>query len=480
MPPTVNGPLSFRRYRAAFFSVVGLLAAVTAFTLWNELRTNTRIDELFGAALEREALIGRIRVDAAVLENLVDDHIRATTDDARQLADAHMEETLADAKDARLAYTRDLPAGEKELWRKFDDTAHALAQSARVALRFSNRREAERARQHLEAELRPIAEQLNALAGELAHKDAEVTRALLHERESLRTKTTFLGALMALSAVVLALGVGASMAQVLRRQEHTIQQQMAELDRRNHELDAFASRVAHDLVSPLSPLRGYLTLIRRSESVTDPDVREMLADAESSATRMADLVEALLRFCRAGKRNEGPPCELDTAVSAILLEQEQVATLNGVVIERKLAPHVAVDVPAQLVQSIAQNLISNAVKYSAGRPSAQVVVYTGREGDEAVLEVTDNGPGMSEAVLGRLYQPFFRAPEARGLPGQGLGLATTKRLVDAHGGTLRIRSAPGVGTTATVRFRCVELPRTEPGASPARASPQSGALASVR
>ncbi|MGZ6076614.1 MAG: sensor histidine kinase, partial [Myxococcaceae bacterium] len=125
----MNGPLSFRRYRAAFFSVVGLLATVTAFTLWNELRTNARIDELFGAALEREALIGRIRVDAAVLENLVDDHIRATNDDERQLADAHMEETLADAKEARLAYTRDLPSGEKELWRRFDDTAHALAQS---------------------------------------------------------------------------------------------------------------------------------------------------------------------------------------------------------------------------------------------------------------------------------------------------------------------------------------------------------------
>ncbi|HEY3587409.1 MAG TPA: HAMP domain-containing sensor histidine kinase, partial [Myxococcaceae bacterium] len=250
---------------------------------------------------------------------------------------------------------------------------------------------------------------------------------------------------------------------VLRRQEHTIQQQLAELDRRNHELDSFASRVAHDLVSPLSPLRGYLTLIKRSESVTDPDVKEMLTDAEASATRMAELVEALLRFCRAGKRNEGPPCELDTAVSAILLEQDQVAALNGMVIERRLARQVGVDVPAQLVQSIAQNLISNAVKYSAGRPGARVVVYAGREGDEA--------------VLARVYQPFFRAPEARGLPGQGLGLATTKRLVEAHGGTLRIRSTPGSGTTATVRFPSIDHSRTEPSRPPQTVS---GELASAR
>ena len=64
-------------------------------------------------------------------------------------------------------------------------------------------------------------------------------------------------------------------------------------------------------------------------------------------------------------------------------------------------------------------------------------------------------------MLARLYQPFFRAPEARGLPGQGLGLATTKRLVEAHGGTLRVRSAPGSGTTATVRFPSVDHPRSE-------------------
>jgi signal transduction histidine kinase len=211
--------------------------------------------------------------------------------------------------------------------------------------------------------------------------------------------------------------------------------------------------------------------------VTDPDVKEMLTDAEASATRMAELVEALLRFCRAGKRNEGPPCELDTAVSAILLEQDQVAALNGVVIERRLARQVGVDVPAQLVQSIAQNLISNAVKYSAGRPGARVVVYAGREGDEAVLEVTDNGPGMTEAVLARVYQPFFRAPEARGLPGQGLGLATTKRLVEAHGGTLRIRSTPGSGTTATVRFPSIDHSRTEPSRPPQTVS---GELASAR
>jgi two-component system OmpR family sensor kinase len=173
---------SFRRYRAAFVFVVALLALVAGFTLWNELHTNVRIDELFGQALVREQLIGRIRADALDLQDKVNDHIQASSDELRQEADARMEEVLADAKEARMEYTRDIPEGEKEVWKRFDETARQLAQSARVALKFSSRKELERARQHLEAELRPISNKLDTLAAELSAKNAEETRRLLHQR----------------------------------------------------------------------------------------------------------------------------------------------------------------------------------------------------------------------------------------------------------------------------------------------------------
>jgi two-component system, OmpR family, sensor kinase len=457
---------SFRLYRAAFVSVVALLALVAGFTLWNELHTNVRIDELFGEALEREQLIGRIRADALELQDKVNDHIQASTDELRQEADARMEVVLADAKEARMAYTLGLPAGEKEIWTRFDETARQLAQSARVALKFSNRKELERARQHLEAELRPISARLDALAAELSAKNAEETRRLLHQRENLRTKTTLVGTLVAAISIIVALLLGTSMVRILRRQEHTIAAQLEELDRRNQELDAFASRVAHDLVGPLNPLKGYLTLIGRSPAVTDPDVREMLVEAEASATRMAELVESLLRFCRAGTRSEAPGADFDTVVTTILLELDQVATLQDVRLERSLQARVRVDVPATLLQSIARNLVSNAVKYSAGRPSAHVVVRVLAEGNDGVLEVTDNGPGMNEATRARLFQPFFRAPEARGLPGHGLGLATTKRLVEAHGGTIKVQSTPGAGTVVTVRLPLAQV-REESASGPA-------------
>jgi signal transduction histidine kinase len=178
----------------------------------------------------------------------------------------------------------------------------------------------------------------------------------------------------------------------------------------------------------------------------------MLTLAEGSAGRMSEMIEALLRFCRAGNPGEPTVAELDVAVSTILLEVGQSAANQGVHLERHLDSHVPVACSAQLLQSIAQNLLSNAVKYSAGRRDAKVVVRVAKERGEAVLEVIDNGQGMSEASQRSLFQPFFRAPEARGLPGHGLGLATTKRLVEAHGGTIMVRSELNVGTHVSVRF----------------------------
>jgi len=225
--------------------------------------------------------------------------------------------------------------------------------------------------------------------------------------------------------------------------------------------------VAHDLVAPLSPLKGYLTLARRGAS--EEKVRELLTQAESSTSRMTELVEALLNFCRAGKTREGAHGELDTAVSTILLEVSQAAAAAGVSLVRDLQPRVVVRCPPQLLQSIAQNLLSNAVKYTAGRPDPKVSVKLHRDGNEAVLEVADNGPGMNSASLALLFQPFFRAPEMRSTPGHGLGLATTKRLVDAHGGSIVVQSKEGVGTTFTVRLPLVELQPGDGSSTPSTA-----------
>ncbi|QDE66594.1 MULTISPECIES: sensor histidine kinase [Myxococcus] len=450
--------IPIRGYRAGFFFVVVLLSAVTAFTLWTEVRTGSQVDGLVQEALERAGSIGRIRVDALSLEAAIEAHVRATGDAERRAADAVMEQILADIRASSEAYTRNLPQGEKALWYRFNAACQGLADQVRAAAIFSQRREAERARRHLAERIRPLAAELDALGGALEEENAAEARRLVNRLEDLRVRNTALGAGATLLAILLSSLVGWRVTSLLKRQEAIIQGQLEELGRHNQELDAFTRRVAHDLISPLAPLKGYLTLIRRTGAVNDAGALEMLAQCESSAVRMGELIEALLRFCRAGTRGESTVGELDTAVTTVLLEVAQTAAAQGVALERELEPGVAVDCPGQLLQVSARNLLTNAVKYSEGRPDPRVKVRVATEDGMAVLEVVDNGIGMAPGTLASLFQPFFRAPEVRGLPGHGLGLVTTKRVVEAHGGTLVVRSEEGKGTHVVVRFPRVVRP----------------------
>ncbi len=440
--------------RLGFLVILLLMTSGAAFSLLSARRASERIDRLVSASLERERLIGLMRLDAAMLTQAADDHINAVTDEDRQSADKAMDVILAEIQETTQRYSSDLPKGEADLWLRLSAVSARLVKKLDVTIKASNRKEAERARKHLEEEVKPISFELDDVAGSLARKNTEETKALLHELQDVRLRTSALGAAGVALALVLSVVVAWQVTRTLKRQERTIVQQMGELNRRNEELDAFASRVAHDLVAPLSPLKGYLTLARRQ--TPDTSVKELLEQAESSTARMSELVEGLLRFCRAGKSTERTVGELDTAVTTILLEQSQAAAASGVRLERSLDARLAVPCPPQLLQSIAQNVLSNAVKYAAGNPAALVQVAVRREAGEAVFVVTDNGCGMSEASRAQLFQPFFRAPEARGLPGTGLGLATTKRLVEAHGGRIAVESAEGRGTTVTVRFPLAE------------------------
>jgi len=449
----VSTRASIRGYRVGFLFTVMLLSAVAGFTLWTDVRTSHDVAARFQEALDRAGLIGRIRVDAISLESAIEAHIRATDDSEREAANEVMEDILADVREASAAYTSSLPREDTlVVWQRFNQACTRLAEQVRAAARLSNGQQAERARHHLVAQVRPLAEEIDGLAGQLTQENADESRMLLSHLASLRARNLGLGGGVTLVAMLVSLGVGFHITSVLRRQDATIQAQLVELDRRNQELDAFTQRVAHDLMGPLSPLKGYLTLLRRSGAVKDAQALELVSLSESSAVRMGELIEALLRFCRAGTRGEPTVGELDTAVTTLLLEVSQTAAAQGVALERDLAPGVRVACPSQLLQLIAQNLLSNAVKYTAGRPDARVGVRVAREGGEAVLEVVDNGVGMSADTQGKLFQPFFRAAETRSLPGHGLGLATTRRLVEAHAGTLLLRSTPGAGTRVTVRF----------------------------
>jgi signal transduction histidine kinase len=99
------------------------------------------------------------------------------------------------------------------------------------------------------------------------------------------------------------------------------------------------------------------------------------------------------------------------------------------------------------------NLLTNAAQALAGREGARIELTTSRRGDQVVIQVADNGPGIPPEILGRIWDPFFTTKEVG--QGSGLGLSIVHGIVERHGGTIEVESQVGTGTTFTVTLPVV-------------------------
>lgn len=223
----------------------------------------------------------------------------------------------------------------------------------------------------------------------------------------------------------------------------------------------FVQLVSHELRTPLSSILGYTELMQDAEGDLEPaDRRQMLAVVGANARRLDELVADLLDIARldAGQLR----LEYGTVDAAGVLDE--VADVLRPLLDRS-GQTLQVDVPrpvrwqadARRVEQVVTNLVSNAHKYSPEGSLVQVRAV--EDGGDVVLTVRDQGIGMDDVDLGRLFTKFFRAPRAQAQSpgGTGLGLVLCSYLVHLHGGTIQARSEPGVGSTFTVR-----LPLTPP------------------
>jgi signal transduction histidine kinase len=213
-------------------------------------------------------------------------------------------------------------------------------------------------------------------------------------------------------------------------------------------MEQFAAHCAHDVNNFLTGILGNLELMQnraRRNQVKDYDA--YLESARNAAGRATRFAERLLAYSgRAG--NEPEAVQVNQLVTELL----------AVPREPPAVPELAADAgaafcdPAQLEAALLE-LLANA-EVAAG-PSGKVGITTARQGARVAITVTDNGAGMSPAVLARAAEPFFTTrPNSAG---RGLGLAVVARFARQAGGALAIESAPGAGTAAQL---------TLPGASP--------------
>ena len=200
---------------------------------------------------------------------------------------------------------------------------------------------------------------------------------------------------------------------------------------------------SHELRTPLTSLTTNLDLLEDGAGLTDPQAPALVRAAREQAGELGQLITDLLDLAR---YHESAPHR--ETVRLDLLTDQAVHRL------RQRAPHVVIDadlrpclvhVDPAAVDHAVSNLVENAVKWSPPGTAVHVVVENGQ------VSVTDHGPGIAHEDLPHIFERFYRAPDARGMPGAGLGLAIVGRVAQANQGTVEVRTGPG-GSTFTLAF----------------------------
>ena len=205
---------------------------------------------------------------------------------------------------------------------------------------------------------------------------------------------------------------------------------------------------SHELRTPLTSLRTNVEVLEQANGLPDDERTEILSDLKAQLLELTRLVEDLLELARTGEEHRAPETvHLDRLVAATV-ERARVLT-RDVEFETRLEPTVVQGIPRRIERAVS-NLLDNAAKWSP--PGGRVLVEV-RDGE---VRVRDQGPGIDAADVERVFDRFYRADRARGVPGSGLGLAIVRDVAEEHGGA--VTAANGAQGGAELRLRLVPSP----------------------
>lgn len=231
-----------------------------------------------------------------------------------------------------------------------------------------------------------------------------------------------------------------------KRAEEELRERAQSYARLNRELDAFSHAVAHDLRSPIRAIEHLASVLIEEEGARlTPDGLETLEALHSSALNMARLVQDLLELSTASGRKV-TRTDVDVTTLAHGVAADQVKGANRP-IDVRVQPNMRAQADASLLRVVFTNLIGNAVKFtrSAQHPRIDVGILATENG--RAFFVRDNGVGFDPTRSDELFEPFARLHAASDFEGSGIGLATVKRIVVRHGGTIWADSKPQQGAT---------------------------------
>jgi signal transduction histidine kinase len=233
-----------------------------------------------------------------------------------------------------------------------------------------------------------------------------------------------------------------------------------ERERELHELKTrFVSMTSHEFRTPLAIIQASLDLIQRyGDRMSGSGRTEHYTRIQEQIYHMTALLNDVLLVGRfdAGHMPFTPtPLDLCHFCRRLADDMSGEATTHRIVHTCTGGPFI-VNADSKLLRQSITNLLSNAAKYSPD--GGEIHVLLEREGHQAVVRIHDEGIGIPEADLPRLFEPFHRAGNVGEIGGTGLGLVIAKRAVELHGGSISVESTPGAGTTFTVRLPLSDAP----------------------
>ena len=222
---------------------------------------------------------------------------------------------------------------------------------------------------------------------------------------------------------------------------------VAELERKNKELEAFSYSVSHDLRAPLRSIQGFTDiLLAEHAGELGETARSHLERVGAAGKRMGELIDDLLELSRVGRGElRRQRTDLSAVARAVAFEiaRKEPGRDTGIDVEDGLFA----DCDARLLRVVLENLLGNAWKFTARTRGGKIMVGV-RSGP--VFYVRDNGAGFDMTHASRLFSPFQRLHNDRDYPGTGIGLATVQRIIERHGG--RVWAEGVVGEGATIHF----------------------------
>jgi len=235
---------------------------------------------------------------------------------------------------------------------------------------------------------------------------------------------------------------------------------LARLENAVGEMKQFTASISHELRTPLAVLRGEAEVALMEANSTD-QYRRVLSSQLEEFEKLSRMINQLLTLARAESGEVAiahEPVNISNMTRLLAEQLEPVAGSKDITLSWNCAPDVMLRGDASWIERIILNLADNAIKFT--RPGGHVWITVSRNGNDAVLEVADDGIGIVSEAVPHIFERFYRADPSRAnrADGAGLGLSLVKWAVDQHHGSVQVESTPGSGTRFVVRIPFLEMP----------------------